>query len=332
MRQFKELFGLSAPIVQGPMGGISGAKLVATVSNAGALGILPIWFMNFSDAKLAIVETQRQTRKRFGVNIRSDLVQLDHISAAIDCGVSIIHCFWGDPAASLPAIADRNADLICTVTDDDTAKAALDAGAVTLIAQGVEAGGHVQGTMPVEELLARTVDLAEGVPVVAAGGFSSAEDLRQVVAMGASGGLFGTRFVLSKESLAHPAYQDLLIKSGPEATIRTTCFDIAWPDAPHRVLKNSTFRKWEKTGQKAAGDRPGEGDTVLVLDNGTFIPRYHVVAPDKTMIGNVEAAALYAGKGVEHLTEVLPAAFIIQELSHALNGSTQHAPEHERRN
>src|SRR5665647_1521189 len=129
-----------------------------------------------------IKATQALTSRPFAVNIRADLVMHDMIAAAIDQGVGIVHLFWGDPASSMGAVRRGGARMIATVSDAETTRRALDAGAAGLIAQGVEAGGHVLGSTPLRDLLPLVVGLAGDVPIAAAGGLSDAEDIAEVFA------------------------------------------------------------------------------------------------------------------------------------------------------
>lgn len=316
---FTRLFGLHYPIVQGPMGGVSGPGLVAAVANAGGLGVLPIWvFEEPEHAAYVVRETQSLTDRPFAVNLRADLVQLDHIHAALDAGVSIIHLFWGDPAPSMAPVRAGGARMIATVGDAGAARAAVDAGASALIAQGVEAGGHVLGETPLRDLLPSVIEVAGDVPVIAAGGLADADDVARVIAQGAAGALLGTRFAASEESDAHDEYKRLLMGAPEGATVRSLCFDLEWPDAPHRTLRNSTFAAWERAGFPAPGARPGEGDVVLRMPDGMELPRYSAYPPGRGMSGELEAAALYAGTGVDKVREVLPAGEIVRMLSSRL--------------
>lgn len=248
------------------------------------------------------------------MNLRSDLGQLDLISASIDSGVPIIHLFWGDLTASAARARAANGVLIATVDNADTAKAALDAGAHALIAQGVEAGGHVLSETPRDELLASVLECAGEVPVIAAGGLATPKDVARVVKAGAAGALCGTRFVASLEAEAHDAYKQALLSAGPNATVRTEVFDIGWPNAPLRALRNSTYEMWEKAGCPESGQRPGEGDVVMTRADGSGVPRYHAMAPKRGMSGNFEAAVMYAGTGVERVSDIRPAAEIARVL------------------
>jgi len=308
-----EMFELLVPIVQGPMGGVAGPELIAAVANAGALGILPIWTLSPEQVRAAVTATQSLTSRGFAVNVRADLQQQDQIQAAIDSGVAVVHSFWGDPGACAAQVKQAGARLLCTVGDAPSARAALDAGADALIAQGVEAGGHVRSEMPLEQLLEEVLTLAEGVPVVAAGGLATAEDVARVIALGAAGALLGTRFVATHESMAHDDYKQALIQAGAGSTVRSECFDIGWPDAPHRHIKNDTFLTWDSAGRPGPGARPGEGEVILAMGD-VEIPRYAVMPPALGMTGAVHSAVLYAGTGVERIHNIASAAEVIAEL------------------
>ena len=310
-------FGLKVPIVQGPMGGAAGPELVAAVSNAGGLGVLPVWTLTPEQVLKEVRETQQLTPRIFAVNLRADRAQLDQIRAAIDAGVSIIHLFWGDPSASMSPIQEAGAKMVCTVGDADSAKVALDAGANALIAQGVEAGGHVLSELPLRNLLDTVVPIAVDVPVIAAGGLATAEDVALVIGMGASGALLGTRFVATIESIAHDEYKQALIEAGPDSTARSECFEIGWSDAPHRHLRNETYIAWDKAGRPKPGARPGEGDVILKMGEFEF-PRYAVMPPRRGMTGDLRSAVLYAGTGVGKICDCPRAAEVVRELASLL--------------
>lgn len=318
---FTRTFGLSVPIVQAPMGGVSTPRFVAAAAEAGALGMLPIWYLPPDVAAAVVAQTRALTQRSFAVNIRADLDLQGLIAAATDGGVDIVHLFWGDPARLAPSVRKAGAKMIATVSDVDTTKAALDAGTDGLIAQGVEAGGHVFGAVPLAELVPLVVDLAGGVPVAAAGGLAGAEDIARVFALGASAAVLGTRLLATDECDAHPAYKQALIDAQAEDTVRTLCFDGGWPDAPHRALRNSTFRGWEAAGRPEPGARPGEGDVVAQDPGGASYPRYHCMTPHAAMTGDVEALCLYARMGVGKVRRIQPVQAVIDEIMAGLSAS-----------
>jgi nitronate monooxygenase len=308
-------FGISVPLIQGPMGGISGPRLVGAVANSGALGVLPIWAESLEGAQGLIVQTKVLTSKAFAVNLRADLKQLEHIAMAADLGVNTFHLFWGDPSDSAVTIRAKNMKFLATVGDRDAALKALDAGASAIVAQGVEAGGHVLSETPLPQLLSDVLPISGGVPVIAAGGITDLASAQIFFDMGASGVLCGSRFAASVESDAHEQYKAEIVSAGNNSTVRSLCFDLGWPDAPHRTLRNSTYQMWEEAGFPKRGERPGEGDVVLVTKGGAELPRYFVKPPKKDMSGDILATAMYAGEGVSRINAVLSSASIIEEFS-----------------
>jgi NAD(P)H-dependent flavin oxidoreductase YrpB (nitropropane dioxygenase family) len=153
------------------------------------------------------------------------------------------------------------------------------------------------------------------VPVLAAGGIADGRGLAAALALGASAGWIGTRFVASDEANAHPEYQARLRAASETDTSYGTVFDGGWPDAPHRTLHNSTLAAWEAAGRPPAGMRPGEGEAVGTGGRGAPLPRYSSDLPTRTLTGDVEATALYAGQGTALIHDVRPAAEIARTMS-----------------
>jgi NAD(P)H-dependent flavin oxidoreductase YrpB (nitropropane dioxygenase family) len=124
----------------------------------------------------------------------------------------------------------------------------------------------------------------------------------------------GTRFVAAAEADIHPEYGARLVAATGADTVRTFLFDGGWPDAAHRVLANSTYRRWVEDGRKPSGERPGEGE-VLAERLGAPILRYSADEPSRATTGDIEAMCLYAGTGVGAITAVEPAAAIVERVA-----------------
>lgn len=235
------------------------------------------------------------------------------LSAALDAGAPIVSFSWGDPSAYLGQVRASDAFVGVQVTSPAGARRALDLGADFLICQGLEAGGHVQSTTPLWDLLGSILQEASGTPVIASGGIAHGKAIAQALAAGASGAMLGTRFVACLESRAHPEYKRRLVESqGP--TSLTVCFDGGWPYSAHRVLRNTTLERWEAAGSPAVGSRPGEGDTVSTTAGGEPIYRYESAAPRRDYDGDIEAMCLYAGTGCSHIADVPPAEELVTRL------------------
>jgi NAD(P)H-dependent flavin oxidoreductase YrpB (nitropropane dioxygenase family) len=307
--------GLQFPIAQAPTGSIAGPELCAAVSGAGALGALGLTWTEPDEAA-------RQVRAvRAAVGDLPFLVNFvlhfpsRALNAVLDAGAPVIGFSWGDPTPFVPAVRAAGARLAIQVTHPDGARRACDLGADMLICQGIEAGGHVQSTASLADLLPRVVGAAAGVPVIAAGGIADGAGIARALRAGASAAMLGTRFVATRESRAHLAYKAALVAaSGAADTALTVCFDGGWPYAAHRVLRNSTLNAWEAAGCPPTGTRPGEGESVARSTGGEPILRYEDTAPRDGMTGDVAGMCLYAGAGVGEVRDVPPAAALVRRL------------------
>jgi nitronate monooxygenase len=107
-----------------------------------------------------------------------------------------------------------------------------------------------------------------------------------------------------------------LLEVGARDTVLTELFDVGWPASPHRVIRNSTYERWEAAGSPPSGERPGEGEEVA-----GGIPRYASNPPPAGTEGDIEAMAMYAGQSVRAIAEVEPAAAIVERCAAALRNA-----------
>lgn len=309
-----ELLGIEAPIVLAPMGGAVTPALAAAVSNAGGLGTLPLSHSTPGEVGSIVAETTALTDRPFGVNLILEWDQRERLTAALEAGAPVISLFWGDVADLVPEIHDAGAVVLVSVGSVDEAARAVAAGADVIVAQGWEAGGHVRGTVTTLALVPRVVDTVDPVPVVAAGGIADGRGLAAVLMLGAAGAWVGTRFLAAHESSIHDDYRQRVLEAAETDTYYGDLFDGGWPDAPHRVLRNSTVEAWEAAGRPAPGERPGEEDDIAARADGSPIKRYASATPHVSTNGDIEALPNWAGQGVGLVTRVQPAAEIVQEL------------------
>jgi len=313
--KFTELLHLSLPIVQAPMGGVAGPRLAAAVSNAGGLGLLPIWPMPPEQAARELKELRQATSGVFGVNLNVAFGPLAHLDVALDLSTPVIHFFWGDCTAFVARAKSKGAIVMATVASGSEARRAHDAGVDVLVAQGLEAGGHVWGKIGLAALVPTVVDACGGLPVIAAGGIADGRGLASALMLGASGAMVGTALLVADECASHPRYKQAILSAKEGDTAYGTLFDAEWPGAPCRVLRNSTLRAWEEAGSPPSGKRPGENDIIARGAANVPIPRYSVQPPSTEVEGDVEAMALYAGQGVGLVTASAPAAGIIAKIA-----------------
>ena len=299
--------------MQAPIGGISTPRLAAAVSNAGGLGMLSGTWRSAKELSAGIQEIHDGTSNPFGVNLVLCFDISEQLRVCLAERVPVVSFFWGDPGPYISRLHDANSLVMHTVGTARDAQRAVSEGADVIVAQGIEAGGHVCGTVGTMALVPSVVDAVPGTPVIAAGGIADGRGLAAALCLGASGAMLGSRFVMSKESDAHSAYQEAMIAASENDTVYVqNLFDGGWKDAPHRVLKNSTFTQWKTAGSMPPGSRPGEDETVAWLSAGDPVSRYSSDAPTKhVMSGMPEAMALYSGQGAGLLNSVESAHDIV---------------------
>lgn len=311
-----DLRRLPAPIVQAGMGAVARHELAAAVSEAGGLGTI-------GGARAPIAEelaaARRLTGRPIAVNLVLPLLRRGDARAAATADVIVT--FWGKPRRLATGTWVHQCGSV------DEARAAEAAGADAVIAQGVEAGGHVRGTMPVLELVER-VQAAVKIPVLAAGGIVDREGVSQVVEAGAAAAVLGTRFLLSEESRAHPDYKQRCLRA--EGTVLTELFGLGWADAPHRVIPNAATRRWlDRDPRGPRWVRAANRLTsplaarlpVVVQDNWLSVqrPSQPFLAPSMALDDGppslLDSGPLYAGANVTRIADVRPAAQMVDDLT-----------------
>jgi len=313
--------GINIPIMLAPMGGAVGPELTAAVSNAGGLGLIPLWYLEPEIVRSSIRATSALTDRPFGVNLNLNWPQEERLAVCLDEGVKIISFFWGNSKSLTERAHAGGATVLQTISSAAEAKQAADEGADIVVAQGWEAGGHVRGTVATLPLVPAVVDAVSPTPVVAAGGIADGRGLAAVMSLGASGAWIGTRFLLSDECPIHPHYRERLIAATETDTLYTSVYDVGWPDAPHRLLRNSTLTNWENAGSPPPGKRPGEGEVIARSPSAGEIVRYQIYTPGADAEGEIDETAMWAGQDVSLLKRTQPAGEILQEVWREATGT-----------
>ena len=307
--------GIEVPIIQAPMGGAVGPAIAAAVSNAGGLGTLALWGADIQRLRQLVRETRALTAKAFAVNLNLEFPQDERLDACLQEGVPVISFFWGDPSGLVTRAKSGGATVLHTVGTAEEARRVVASGVDVVVAQGWEAGGHVRGKVATMPLIPAVVDAVGPVPVFAAGGIADGRGLAAALALGASGAWIGTRFLASNEVTIHPRYRERILQATEDDTVYLEeLFDIDWPKAPHRVLRNSTVDAWEAAGRPATGERPGEGEVVANSKSRGPIVRYRSYTPAADAEGDIDALSLWAGQSVALVHKQQPAAEIVREI------------------
>lgn len=307
-----DLLGCRLPIVLAGMGGVSRSQLVAAVTQAGGFGFLGMVREPLALIEREVAAVRAAGHARFGVNLipaGTDAALLaSQIDLCIALQVPVVGLFWDVHAPVVERLRAAGITVVHQVGSARHALAAQAAGAHALIAQGREAGGHVHGRQPLAEVLGEVLALAE-VPVAAAGGLADGQDVARVLAAGAQAAVLGTAFIATEESFAHDVHKQHLLAAQAGDTVLTEAFHINWPPhAPVRVLACPVTR-----GER--GDPQASPRTVIGEEEGRPIYLFSTDSPLRSMTGELEAMALYAGCGVGKVDAIVPAGALVQRLA-----------------
>ncbi|WP_421994929.1 NAD(P)H-dependent flavin oxidoreductase [Reyranella sp.] len=196
-----DLLGIRYPILQGAMQGGGGVELVAAVSEAGGLGVLPTFGGTDQKLREDIEAVRTRTGRPFGVNIMPMGRGITERCAAtcIELGIPVVTTGRADPGeAVVRRLKDAGIKVVSVIPTVEHARRMAGEGVDAVVASGSEAGGHV-GTVSTLPLVPQVVD-AVRIPVLAAGGIGDARGFLAAFALGAVGVQMGTRFMATEES------------------------------------------------------------------------------------------------------------------------------------
>ncbi|HXD89498.1 MAG TPA: nitronate monooxygenase, partial [Candidatus Binataceae bacterium] len=308
-----ELFGIEYPIISAGMGAIAMADLAAAVSAAGGLGTLGLGVSSREGIQIEVAAARSRTDRPLAANLIVPFLRPGIVAAVARLPIQVLTFFWGDARDHVESIRiarDAGIKAVWQCGSADEARWAKEAGCDAVMAQGFEAGGHVRGETTTLALIPEVRDAIGDTPLIAAGGIADGRGLAAVLALGADGAVFGTRFLASEEALAHPLYKQRVIEANAQDTFHTTLYDVGWPDAPHRVLRTEFVERWEAAGRPATGQRPGEGETIIEIQRGDVsapLVKYTVMPPADYIEGDLAALPFYAGQSCSLVREILPA-------------------------
>ena len=253
-------FGLEAPILNAPMGGVAGGALAAAVSRAGGLGMIGIGTAGSVELIVQEAKIPRQLGVRFGIGLLSWAVEREPalLDAAIEAAPALISVSFGAPGPWIGRLQKAGIATATQVYDVAMAREAADAGIDVIVARGSEGGGHGRNGVATLPLLQGVLDTV-GTPVLAAGGIGSSRGLAAVLAAGAAGAWLGTPFLATEESLLSTKARARVLAAGENDTTYTRVFDIAlgnpWPaEYGERVLANRFSAEWAGREEELPGN------------------------------------------------------------------------------
>ncbi len=294
------------------------APLCVATCKAGGIGAIAGSFIGPDRLATVIDEVRRQTDAPFHVNLLVNFPHDDLIAVLVAKRVPLVSFHWGLSSPENRAkLAAAGIGLWVQVGDVAGATAALDAGADGLIAQGLEAGGHNLGTLPVLELLPRLSGLVGDRLLLAAGGIADGASMATALAAGADAVWVGTALVASEESDAHPDYKVRLVAAQGDCTELTRVYG---PENmgfnPIRMLANDTIRDWHFRATDIPADRShlAPYGTARFGDQIAPIRPHDAFVPTLETVGDFDLMPLLAGQGVGLVQAIEPAGVVITRM------------------
>jgi len=291
-----DLLGIQHPIVQGGMAWVATPELAAAVSNAGGLGIVGAGNAPPEAIRRDLRRTRELTDRPFGANVPLFTAgSEDAIGAFIDEGVAVVTTGGGNAGPFVGPLRRAGIKVIPVVASVAMAKRMARLGVDALIAEGMEAGGHV-GDVATLPLVPQVVD-AVGIPVIAAGGIADGRGLAAALALGAAGIQMGTRFICTTECQAHPTYKEQIRKAHDRATLITG-------DSfghPVRSIRGPFVRRLEELERQGISEAE-----FMTFGAGTL--RAAVID------GDLERGSFMAGQGAGLINDVVPVQVLMERI------------------
>ena len=296
MMKINEMFNIKYPVFQGGMANIATGEFAATVSEAGAMGIIGAGGMNAETLREEIHKAKEKTDKPFGVNIMLMNPDADRMAEVVaEEKVALVTTGAGNPGKYMAMWKEAGIKVFPVVSSVALAKRLEGLGADGLIAEGSESGGHIGelSTMVIVPLVAEAVN----IPVIAAGGIGSGKQMKAAFVLGASGVQIGTVLLASTECPIHENYKAAVVKAKDSSTVVTGRIG----GTPVRILKNPMSREYIK--------KEKEGATLEELEVYTLGALRKAVKE-----GDVKNGSLMAGQVSAMVKEVRPVKDIIESM------------------
>ena len=240
-----ELLQIEYPVIQGGMAWVAEHHLAAAVSEAGGFGLIGAASAPPEIVREEIRKAKELTDKPFGVNIM--LLNPNAAEVAkivVEEGIQAVTTGAGNPEKYMPIWKEAGVKVIPVVASVAMAKRMERYGADAVVAEGMEAGGHI-GNQTTMALIPQIVD-AVNIPVIAAGGIGDGRGIAASFMLGAEGVQMGTRFVVANESIVHENYKNRIVKAKDIDSVVTG----QSTGHPVRCLRNQMTKEYIKKEQE----------------------------------------------------------------------------------
>ena len=240
-----ELLQIEYPIIQGGMAWVAEHHLAAAVSEAGGFGLIGAASAPPEIVREEIRKAKELTDKPFGVNIMLLNPNADEVAKiVVEEGIQAVTTGAGNPEKYMSMWKEAGVKVIPVVASVAMAKRMERYGADAVVAEGMEAGGHI-GNQTTMALIPQIVD-AVNIPVIAAGGIGDGRGIAASFMLGAEACRWETRFVVADESIVHENYKNRIVKAKDIDSVVTG----QSTGHPVRCLRNQMTKEYIKKEQE----------------------------------------------------------------------------------
>ena len=312
----REFLGVRYPIICGAMTWVSEPNLVASVCNNGAFACLAGGNAPTDILKKQIDEVRSLTTNNFAVNLITIAPNYkEHLAMLQDNPVKYIVFAGSFPKEKEVATAKATgAKVLCFASTVSIAERMIRFGADAIVLEGSEAGGHIGHVSALVLMQQVLFKFADQIPVFMAGGFATGKMMAHALMMGASGVQLGTRFVMTDECIAHPAFKDAFKKANARDAMSTPQYDSKLPVVAVRSLRNKGMANFGSLQLKLL--RELEAGTITQVAAQEEVEKYWVGALRKAVIdGDIDNGSLMAGQSVGMADKIVSVHDLIAELT-----------------
>ncbi len=318
--------GIEVPVICGAMYPCSNPELVAAVSEAGGIGIVQpvsMTYVHGFDFREGLRLIRRWTEKPVGMNAlieessrRYRLRMEQWVDIALEEGIRFFVTSLGKPAWVVERVHEAGGVVYHDTTERKWAEKGLEGGVDGLICVNNRAGGHA-GEVNARGLFDALRDL--GVPLVCAGGISTAAGFREALQLGYAGVQMGTAFIATNECRAAEAYKRAIVEANEEDIVLSERIT----GVPLSVIRTPYI---ERVGLEA-------GPVARWMLKGRRTKRFMRLMYALRSVWQLKRAFLddtgqhdywQAGKSVAGIHRIRAAAAIVDELVVSLSKTDQH--------